>query len=93
MLDDKEFLVMPKHPYVRSIRKRREVGVVVVVVAVLWHRPSEKVVPRLWGILFRASVLDAKTCGVSSLGLQFNAWYGFPQLLNTDFEREPSLAI
>jgi hypothetical protein len=57
----KEFLVMPKHPYVRSIRKRREV--VIVVVAVLWHRLSEKVVPRLWGILFRASAFDAKTCG------------------------------
>jgi hypothetical protein len=32
--------------------------------------------PRLWGILFRASALDAaKTCRISSLGLQYNAWY------------------
>ena len=45
MLDDIEFLVMPKHPYVRSIRKGREVVVVVVVVVVVetvsWHRPSD----------------------------------------------------
>ena len=48
---------MPKPPYVRRIRKRREVVAAVVVVVVVVEaqtiRRSEKVVPRLWGILSR----------------------------------------